>query len=98
MNARLRQLAEKYACIGDVRGLGFMQAMEIIDFETGRPDAALTQKILDCACQEGLLLIKCGVHRNTVRFLAPLVTTDSQLEEAMHIVDIALARATGRLG
>lgn len=98
MNARLHQLAEKYACIGEVRGLGFMQAVEIIDFETGQPDAALTQKILDFACQEGLLLIKCGVQRNTVRFLAPLITTDSQLEEALHIFDIALARASGRLG
>ncbi|WP_312242946.1 4-aminobutyrate--2-oxoglutarate transaminase [Pantoea sp.] len=98
LNARLHQLAEKYACIGEVRGLGFMQAVEIIDFETGQPDAALTQKILDFACQEGLLLIKCGVQRNTVRFLAPLVTTDSQLEEALHIFDIALARASGRLG
>ncbi|MEZ3499054.1 4-aminobutyrate--2-oxoglutarate transaminase [Pantoea sp. KPR_PJ] len=98
LHARLQQLAEKYACIGDVRGLGFMLAVEILDFETGRPDAALTQKILDSACQEGLLLIKCGVQRNVVRFLAPLVTTDSQLEEALHIFDIALARATGRLG
>jgi 4-aminobutyrate aminotransferase/(S)-3-amino-2-methylpropionate transaminase len=98
LNARLRQLAEKYACIGEVRGVGFMQAVEIIDFETKRPDAAMTQKILDSACQEGLLLIKCGLHRNVVRFLAPLVTTDSQLEEALHIFDIALARASGRLG
>ncbi|NWA61311.1 4-aminobutyrate--2-oxoglutarate transaminase [Pantoea sp. B9002] len=98
LNARLQQLAEKYACIGDVRGIGFMQAVEIIDFETKKPDSALTQKILDSACQEGLLLIKCGIHRNTVRFLAPLVTTDSQLEEALHIFDIALARASGRLG
>ncbi len=98
LHARLQQLAEKYACIGDVRGLGFMLAVEILDFESGKPDAALTQKILDSACQEGLLLIKCGVQRNVVRFLAPLVTTDSQLEEALHIFDIALARATGRLG
>ncbi|NDL62235.1 4-aminobutyrate--2-oxoglutarate transaminase [Acerihabitans arboris] len=98
LNARLRQLAGKYACIGEVRGVGFMQAVEIIDLDTRAPDAALTQKILDCACQEGLLLIKCGLYRNTVRFLAPLVTSDSQLEEALHIFDIALARATGRLG
>ncbi len=98
LNARLQQLAEKYACIGDVRGIGFMQAIEIIDCESRQPDAELTQKILECACQEGLLLIKCGLQRNTIRFLAPLVTSDSQLEEALHIVDIALARATGRLG
>jgi 4-aminobutyrate aminotransferase/(S)-3-amino-2-methylpropionate transaminase len=98
LHARLHQLAKKYPCIGEVRGVGFMQAMEIVDVESREPDAALTQKILDCACQEGLLLIKCGVQRNTVRFLAPLVTSDAQLDEALHIVDIALARATGRLG
>jgi len=98
LNARLRQLAKKYPCIGEVRGVGFMLAMEIVDVESREPDAALTQAILDCACEAGLLLIKCGVQRNTVRFLAPLVTSDSQLEEALHIVDIALARATGRLG
>jgi len=97
LEARLRQLAEKYACIGDVRGVGFMQAVEIVDYDTGKPDAALTEKILHCACDAGLLLIKCGLYRNTIRFLAPLVTTDAQLEEAMHIFDIALARGTGRL-
>ncbi|AUH01366.1 4-aminobutyrate--2-oxoglutarate transaminase [Prodigiosinella confusarubida] len=98
LRARLQQLAEKYACIGDVRGTGFMLAAEIVDPDSRKPDAALTQKILDYACQEGLLLIKCGVYRNTIRFLAPLVTSDSQLEEASHIFDIALARASGRLG
>lgn len=96
--SRLTLLAKKYGCIGDVRGVGLMRAVEIIDFESGKPDASLTQKILDCACQDGLLLIKCGVQRNTIRFLAPLVTSDSQLEEALHIFDIALARASGRLG
>ncbi|WKV51580.1 4-aminobutyrate--2-oxoglutarate transaminase [Dickeya fangzhongdai] len=98
LRARLDQLAEKYACIGEVRGVGFMLAAEMVDPETRQPDAQLAQKILDFACQEGLLLIKCGLHRNTIRFLAPLVTSDSQLEEALHIFDIALARASGRLG
>ena len=56
-------------------------------------------EILDyCACVKGLLLIKCGLHRNTIRFLAPLVTSDSQLEEALHIFDIALARSNGSTG
>ncbi len=97
LHARLLQLSEKYACIAEVRGIGLMQAVEIIDDVSKQPDAMLTQKILDSACQEGLLLIKCGIQRNTVRFLAPLVTSDSQMEEALHIFDIALARASGRL-
>lgn len=97
LNERLNQLAEKYACIGVVRGVGFMQAVEIIDPDTGKEDADMTAAILSAAFNEGLLLIKCGLHRNVVRFLAPLVTTDSQLEEALHIFDIALAKATGRI-
>lgn len=97
LNERLNQLAEKYACIGEVRGVGFMQAVEIIDPDTGKEDADMTAAILSAAFNEGLLLIKCGLHRNVVRFLAPLVTTDSQLEEALHIFDIALAKASGRI-
>jgi len=97
LNERLHQLAEKYACIGAVRGIGFMQAIEIVDPDSGKEDAEMTATILSAAFEKGLLLIKCGLHRNVIRFLAPLVTTDSQLEEALHIVDIALAKATGRV-
>ena len=97
LNEHLNQLAEKYACIGEVRGVGFMQAVEIIDPDTGKEDADMTAAILNAAFDEGLLLIKCGLHRNVVRFLAPLVTTDAQLGEALHIFDIALAKATGRI-
>ena len=97
LHERLSQLAEKYACIGVVRGVGFMQAVEIIDPDTGKEDAEMTVSILSAAFEKGLLLIKCGLHRNVIRFLAPLVTTDSQLEEALHIFDIALATATGRV-
>lgn len=96
LDAHLQGLAKKYACIGEVRGIGFMRAVEIVEPETLRPDAAMTQKILDCACQAGLLLIKCGLHRNAIRFLAPLVTTDAQLDEALQIFDAALARASGQ--
>lgn len=41
----------------------------------------------------GLLVIKCGVERNVIRFLAPLVTTEGQLAEALEILDGALQRA-----
>ena len=97
LRQRLEQLAGKYACIGEARGVGFMQAVEIIDPDSGKEDPALTQAILQAAFSEGLLLIKCGLQRNVIRFLAPLVTTDSQLEEALHIFDIALAKGTGRI-
>jgi 4-aminobutyrate aminotransferase / (S)-3-amino-2-methylpropionate transaminase / 5-aminovalerate transaminase len=64
----------------------------VADPATREPDAALAQGIIDAAREGGLLIIKCGVHRNVVRFLAPLVTTDAQLAEALAILEDALER------
>jgi 4-aminobutyrate aminotransferase / (S)-3-amino-2-methylpropionate transaminase / 5-aminovalerate transaminase len=89
----LEKLQQKYQCIGEVRGLGFMLAIEIVADRSGKaPDAALAQRIIDESRIGGLLVIKCGVNRNVVRFLAPLVTTEAQLDEALTILDGALNR------
>jgi 4-aminobutyrate aminotransferase / (S)-3-amino-2-methylpropionate transaminase / 5-aminovalerate transaminase len=96
MRDGLEKLQQKYQCIGEVRGLGFMLAMEIVADRSGKaPEAALAQRIIDEARAGGLLVIKCGVNRNVVRFLAPLVTTEAQLDEALTILDGALNRAAG---
>ena len=90
----LLALQKRYPRIGDVRGLGFMQAIEMVaDDAAHSPDAALAQKVIDEARQAGLLVIKCGVHRNVVRFLAPLVTTPEQVAEALQMLEKALAAA-----
>ena len=86
----LLALQQRYPRIGDVRGLGSMQAIEIVT-PTAAPDAATAQEIIEAARIHGLLLIKCGVHRNVVRFLAPLVTNDEQMAEALAILGAALA-------
>jgi 4-aminobutyrate aminotransferase/(S)-3-amino-2-methylpropionate transaminase len=97
LKAGLESLAQRYPVIGDVRGLGFMQAIEIVaDRASRKPDATMAQAIIDAARDEGLLVIKCGVHRNVIRFLAPLVTTDAQLDEGLGLLDRALARTTPR--
>jgi len=89
----LLRLQGLYPCIGDVRGSGFMLALELVKNDAARsPDAELTQRLIDQARQGGLLVIKCGVHRNVLRFLAPLVTTPEQIDEALAILEAALAR------
>ena len=97
LGERLRQgllgLQARYANIGDVRGTGFMLAIELIKKDAARtPDADLNQQVIDAARAGGLLVIKCGVHRNVLRFLAPLVATEAQVDEALEILDKALAR------
>ncbi|MEQ7917588.1 4-aminobutyrate--2-oxoglutarate transaminase [Xanthomonas sp. WHRI 1810A] len=96
--AQLREgllaLQTRFPRIGDVRGLGFMLAIEMIaDDGKKSPDAALAQKVIDEARNAGLLVIKCGVHRNVVRFLAPLVTTPEQVAEALQMLEKALTAA-----
>lgn len=86
-------LQARYPNIGDVRGTGFMLAIELIKTDAARtPDADLNQQVIDAARAGGLLVIKCGVHRNVLRFLAPLVATEAQIDEALQILDAALAR------
>lgn len=60
----LKALESRFSSIGDVRTLGAMCAVEFVtDQTTKTPDAALAQKIIDAAREEGLLVIKCGVYR-----------------------------------
>ncbi len=92
LEAGLRKLAQKHAIIGDVRGLGFMQAIELVtDRKTKMPDPNRAQRVIDHARERGLLVIKCGVHRNVIRFLAPLVVSDEDLNKALAIIDAALS-------
>jgi len=89
----LLKLQAQYAEIGDVRASGFMVAIEMIKNDAERsPDADLNQQLIDQARLGGLLVIKCGVYRNVLRFLAPLVTTEAQIDEALSILGAALAR------
>lgn len=97
LGERLRRgligLQARYPRIGDVRGTGFMLAIELVKDDAARtPDADLNSRVIDEARAGGLLVIKCGVYRNVLRFLAPLVTTEAQVDEAVQILDAALAR------
>ncbi|SDN47331.1 4-aminobutyrate--2-oxoglutarate transaminase [Afipia sp. GAS231] len=92
LEAGLRKLAQKHALIGDVHGLGFMQAIELVtDRKSKMPDPNCAQRVIDHARERGLLVIKCGVHRNVIRFLAPLVVSDEDLDKALAITDAALS-------
>ncbi len=90
----LKALECRFSSIGDVRTLGAMCAVEFVtDQTTKTPDAALAQKIIDAARDEGLLVIKCGVYRNVIRFLCPLVISEQDVAEALHMFGRALEAA-----
>ncbi len=92
----LEQLARDFKEIGTVRGVGPMLAIEFVqEQDPFKPDADLTQTVIDNCREAGLLVIKCGVHRNTLRLLAPLNTSAEVAQEALSILRQAIEKARG---
>jgi 4-aminobutyrate aminotransferase/(S)-3-amino-2-methylpropionate transaminase len=91
IRTRFCQWATRYPCIGDVRGLGAMVAMELVtDRGTKAPDKALTGRLLAAALERGLILLSSGTFGNTVRILAPLTTPDEIVDEGLAVMEQAL--------
>jgi 4-aminobutyrate aminotransferase len=87
---KLRELQNKYACIGEVRGKGLMLGMELVEDRTTKvPAAKLTEKFIRQAYQNGLLLLSCG--QSTIRFMPPLMITREHVDEAITILDATFA-------
>ncbi len=87
----LEALAAKHPVIGDVRGIGAMQAIELVHPGTTTPYPEAVSAIIAYAAQQGLLLLSAGTFGNVLRFLPSLAVTDAHLAEATAIIDEALA-------
>lgn len=85
----LRKLQEEYPVIGDVRGLGLMIGTEFTT--NGKPADKLLIKSIVHACEEhGLLLLTCGTYDNVIRWIPPLLVSESQIRDALGIFADAL--------
>ena len=94
MVPRLQGLQARFACIGEVRGLGAMVAIEIVkNHRADMPDADLTKAIVQACGKQGLIVLGCGLYGNVVRFLAPLTISDALLKEGFNLFEKALAEA-----
>jgi 4-aminobutyrate aminotransferase/(S)-3-amino-2-methylpropionate transaminase len=94
MRARMVQWQERFPHIGDVRGLGAMLAIELVqDRDTKEPHPELATAIVEGAAERGLLLLKSGIYSNCIRVLSPLVLTDAELDEALEVWEDALEHA-----
>jgi len=86
----LRKLATTHRVIAEVRGLGAMIAMELVDPVTRAALSSLTTKITEHAAQRGVLLLTAGTSGNVIRFLPGLTVTDKQLGYALEVIAEAL--------
>ena len=96
MSSRLKGLQVRFPCIGEVRALGAMVAVELV--KNGRadaPDAELTKALVQAAGRHGLIILSCGVYGNVIRFLAPLTIPEALLKEGFRLFELALDEVAG---
>jgi 4-aminobutyrate aminotransferase / (S)-3-amino-2-methylpropionate transaminase / 5-aminovalerate transaminase len=95
---RERMLAwqQRFPRIGEVRGLGAMLAIELVeDPETREPAPSLASAVAEEAATRGLLLLKSGIYSNCIRVLTPLTLSDAELDEALSVWEASLEAALG---
>ena len=91
LGTSLRELAKKYPVIGEVRGRGAMQAIELVEPGTKNPNTAAMNAVVKYCQSQGVLVLTAGTYSNVVRFLPPLVITDALLKDALSVLDDAFA-------
>jgi hypothetical protein len=79
--------------IGDVRGPGLMEGVEFTT-PAGKPDPATAELVHRACLQKNLLLLMCGTCKNVIRWIPPLVVTESQIRDALEIIESGLAQVT----
>jgi 4-aminobutyrate aminotransferase-like enzyme len=88
----LEELQQKHPLIGDVRGMGLMQALELVeDRATKQPSPAGTNAVMEEARKRGLLIGKGGFYGNVIRMSPPLNISKADVDEAVRILDESFA-------
>jgi 4-aminobutyrate aminotransferase / (S)-3-amino-2-methylpropionate transaminase / 5-aminovalerate transaminase len=94
---RAAQWQSRWELIGEVRGLGAMQAIELVrNRVTREPADEETKQIAQYCYEHGLITITAGSYGNVIRVLVPLVITDAQLDEALDVLESGLAAIVER--
>lgn len=97
LGARLKQRLEglrgEVPEISDIRGPGFMNAVEFKDAVSGEPNPGFANRVREIALSKGMILLTCGIHANVIRFLSPITIQDEVFSEALDILEAAILEA-----
>ena len=97
IRGRMQQLQQRYPQIGDIRCLGAMVAIELVkDPKTKAPAKDEVGQIIQACFKRGVLTMGAGIFGNVIRFLPPLVISDSQLAAALDLFELAVAEVLGK--
>jgi 4-aminobutyrate aminotransferase/(S)-3-amino-2-methylpropionate transaminase len=92
ISGRLNAMKNNYPVIGDVRGRGAMQAIELVEPGTKNPNPAATEALLRHCHQNGVLVLNAGTYNNVLRFLPPLAISDELVHDALDVLAAGLAK------
>jgi len=87
--SKLQELKEQYPVIGDIRGLGLMLAVELVE-PNGAPNPAATDRVTKYCLEHKMLFFNCGVYKNCIRFIIPLNSDKTIVDQGMAIFKEAL--------
>jgi 4-aminobutyrate aminotransferase / (S)-3-amino-2-methylpropionate transaminase / 5-aminovalerate transaminase len=94
---RTRDWPGRFSLIGEIRGLGAMRAVELVkDRHTKEPAPEETRAVLAACHRRGLIIISAGTFGNVIRMLVPLIATDEQITEGLHVLEEALAEVQSK--
>ena len=94
----LEELAVRHQVIGDVRGMGLMQALELVeDRDSKQPASKLTASVIESAREQGLIVGKGGLYGNVIRITPPLNISKRDVEEAIEMMGRAFSKVSSQL-
>ena len=93
LKQRLAGIAASVPEIADIRGPGFMNAVEFNIAGSDKPNPEMTNRVREEALKRNLILLTCGVYGNVIRFLAPLTIQDEVFDEALDILEDSIRAA-----
>lgn len=93
LKQRLESLRDDIPEIADIRGLGFMIAVEFNLENSATANPAFTNAVKTHALKRNLILLTCGVYGNVIRFLSPITIQDEVFAEALNIIEASIRAA-----
>jgi 4-aminobutyrate aminotransferase/(S)-3-amino-2-methylpropionate transaminase len=91
-----RDWPRRFPLIGDIRGVGAMRAIELVRNRATKEPADIEAREVLAGCHHrGLVIISAGTFGNVIRLLVPLIATDAQIEEGLHVLAAALSEVPG---
>jgi 4-aminobutyrate aminotransferase-like enzyme len=98
MRDKLLELQQRHSIIGDVRGMGLMQALELVkDPKTKEPAPEFANAMLEAARENGLLIGKGGMYNNVLRMSPPMNISKADVNEAFRLLDLSFASVTAAM-